>query len=88
MWDNVLLKPGDMAVSSFDGIHSAQSESYFPLGYYDGICLGIDPIVAEKWLKNNVQALSLAINKLRNNFIGNRWYMYNSAGPHCEQVFR
>ena len=41
--DHVLLKPGDMAVSCYDGFHGSQSESWFPLGYYEGICLEVDP---------------------------------------------
>ena len=34
MRDRVLLKPGDMAVSCYDGFHGSSSESCFPLGYY------------------------------------------------------
>ncbi len=37
--DRVLLKPGDMAVSCYDGCHGSSSASCFPLGYYEGICL-------------------------------------------------
>ena len=32
MRDRVLLKPGDMAVSCYDGFHGSRSESCFPLG--------------------------------------------------------
>lgn len=28
--DHVLLKPGDMAISCYDGVHGTQSESHFP----------------------------------------------------------
>ena len=35
--DHVLLKPGDMAISCYDGVHGSRSESHFPLGYYEGI---------------------------------------------------
>lgn len=31
--DHVLLKPGDMAISCYDGVHGSRSESHFPLGY-------------------------------------------------------
>ncbi len=41
--DQVLLKPGDMAISCYDGVHGTRSESRFPLGYYEGICLEIEP---------------------------------------------
>lgn len=37
--DHVLLKPGDMAISCYDGLRGARSESHFPLGYYEGVCL-------------------------------------------------
>jgi len=37
MRDRVLLKPGDMAISCYDGFHGSSSESRFPLGYYEGI---------------------------------------------------
>ena len=40
--DHVLLKPGDMAISCYDGVHGTMSESHFPLGYYEGICLEVD----------------------------------------------
>lgn len=29
--DHVLLKPGDMAISCYDGVHGSRSESHFPL---------------------------------------------------------
>lgn len=37
--DHVLLKPGDMAISCYDSLCGARSESHFPLGYYEGVCL-------------------------------------------------
>lgn len=43
MRSHVLLKPGDMAISCYDGLHGTKSESHFPLGYYEGLCLEIDP---------------------------------------------
>lgn len=46
MRDRVLLKPGDMAVSCYDGFHGSSSASCFPLGYYEGICLEIEPAAA------------------------------------------
>ena len=39
MRSHVLLKPGDMAISCYDGLHGTKSESHFPLGYYEGLCL-------------------------------------------------
>lgn len=46
MRSHVLLKPGDMAISCYDGLHGTKSESHFPLGYYEGLCLEIDPAAA------------------------------------------
>ena len=37
MRDRVLLKPGDMAVSCYDGFHGSSSASCFPLSYYEGM---------------------------------------------------
>jgi AraC-like DNA-binding protein len=86
--DHVLLKPGDMAVSCYDGLHGAQSESYFPLGYYEGICLEIDPAVAKLWADRNAPAFSVDFTLLRQNLLDNTWYMVCPAGPRCEHVFR
>ena len=46
--DHVLLKPGDMAISCYDGVHGTMSESHFPLGYYEGICLEVAPDPARR----------------------------------------
>lgn len=35
--DHVLLKPGDMAISCYDGVHGTMSESHFPL-YRNACC--------------------------------------------------
>ena len=59
--DHVLLKPGDMAVSCYDGFHGSQSESWFPLGYYEGICLEVDPAAAQRWLEQNAPAFSVQL---------------------------
>lgn len=47
--DHVLLKPGDMAISCYDGVHGTMSESHFPLGYYEGICLEVAPDPARRF---------------------------------------
>ena len=86
--DHVLLKPGDMAVSCYDGFHGSQSESWFPLGYYEGICLEVDPAAAQRWLEQNAPAFSVDFPSLKANLLGNKWYLYSSAGPRCEHVFR
>lgn len=86
--DHVLLKPGDMAVSCYDGVHGARSESYFPLGYYEGICLEINPEEAEEWIRKNAPAFSVDFHALKQNLLGSRWYMTGPAGPRCEHVFR
>ena len=79
--DHVLLKPGDMAVSCYDGFHGSQSESWFPLGYYEGICLEVDPAAAQRWLEQNAPAFSVDFPSLKANLLGNKWYLYSSAGP-------
>ena len=86
--EQVLLKPGDMAISCYDGVHGAQSESRFPLGYYEGICLEITPAVAWCWMERNAPALSVDFSALKQNLLGNKWYMVGAAGPRCEHVFR
>ena len=86
--DHVLLKPGDMAISCFDGVHGEQSESLFPLGYYEGICIEVDPTAAGGWIERNAPAFAIDIEELKQNLLGNKWYTYGAAGPRCEHVFR
>ena len=86
--DHVLLKPGDMAISCYDGLHGARSESRFPLGYYEGICLEVAPNAAGRWLERNAPAFSVDFSALKKNLLGDRWYMFGEAGPRCEHVFR
>ena len=59
MRDSVLLKPGDMAVSCYDGRHGTRSESRFPLGCYEGLCLEVDPAAAQNWLEKNAPGFSV-----------------------------
>ena len=86
--DHVLLKPGDMAISCFDGVHGTHSESFFPLGYYEGICLEVDPGAAEDWIQRNAPAFPIDFAFLKRNLLGRKWYMVGPAGPRCEHVFR
>lgn len=86
--DHVLLKPGDMAISCYDGIHGEKSVSHFPLGYYEGICLQIDSSAAENWIRDNAPAFSVDFISLKQNLLGSKWYMVCSAGLRCEHVFR
>lgn len=86
--DRVLLKPGDMAISCYDGVHGTESESRFPLGYYEGICLEIEPKSAQTWLSRNAPAFPVDFRGLKENILGNKWYYAGPAGPRCEHVFR
>lgn len=86
--EHVLLKPGDMAISVYDGLHGSESESLFPLGYYEGICLEIDPAPAGRWIEQYAPAFPVDFDALRQNLLGGKWYMYGTAGPRCEHVFR
>ena len=86
--DHVLLKPGDMAISCYDGVHGTMSESHFPLGYYEGICLEVAPDPARRWIARNAPALSVDCSALNRNLLGSKWYTYGPAGPRCEHVFR
>lgn len=86
--EHVLLKPGDMAVSCFNGSRGAQSESHFPLGYYEGVCLRVRPDEARRWIDRNAPAFSIDFDALKRNLLRDKWYMFGSAGPRCEHVFR
>ena len=88
MRDRVLLKPGDMAISCYDGFHGSSSESRFPLGYYEGICLEADPEAAGDWIAQNAPAFRVDFSSLRKNLLGSKWYMVGSSGSRCEHVFR
>ena len=86
--DQVLLKPGDMAISCYDGLRGTRSESRFPLGYYEGICLEVAPAAARRWMERNAPAFCVDFAPWKENLLGNKWYMYSPAGPRCEHVFR
>ena len=86
--DHVLLKPGDMAISCYDGVHGSRSESHFPLGYYEGICLEVDPERARRWIERNAPAFRVDFSALQQNLLGDKWYRCSEAGPRCEHVFR
>lgn len=88
MRSHVLLKPGDMAISCYDGFHGSSSESRFPLGYYEGICLGVDPKAANDWMAQNAPAFRIDFSALKQNLLDNKWYMVCSSGSRCEHVFR
>ena len=88
MRSHVLLKPGDMAISCYDGLHGTKSESHFPLGYYEGLCLEIDPAAAGHWIRLNAPAFHIDFTALKQNLLGSKWYMVGSAGSRCEHVFR
>ena len=88
MRSHVLLKPGDMAISCYDGLHGTKSESHFPLGYYEGLCLEIDPAAAGHWIRLNAPAFPIDFTALKQNLLGSKWYMVGPAGPRCEHVFR
>ena len=76
------------AASCYDGLHGTRSESHFPLGYYEGICLEIDPAAARRWMERNAPAFCVDFAPWKENLLGNKWYMYSPAGPRCEHVFR
>lgn len=86
--DHVLLKPGDMAISCYDGVHGTQSESRFPLGYYEGICLEVEPAAAQRWLARSAPAFAVDFAAVRENLLDGKWYRCGPAGPRCEHVFR
>lgn len=86
--NHAILKPGDMAISCYDGIRGSRSESRFPLGYYEGVCLQIDPAAAHQWTVQNAPAFLVDFPALKQNLLGSNWYMYCPAGPRCEHVFR
>lgn len=88
MRDRILLKPGDMAISCYDGIHGTQSESRFPLSYYEGICLEVAPGAASGWIAQNAPAFHVDFSTLRQNLLGSKWYMVRPSGSRCEHVFR
>ena len=86
--DHVLLKPGDMAISCYDGVHGSRSESNFPLGYYEGVCITVDCAPAEAWMRRNVAPLACNFSALKENLLASQWYAVAGAGPRCEHVFR
>lgn len=88
MRDRVLLKPGDMAISCYDGVHGSISESRFPLGYYEGICLEVNSEAASGWIAQHAPAFHVDFSALKQTLLESKWYMVGSAGSRCEHVFR
>ncbi len=86
--EDLFLQPGDMAISCYDGVHGARSESRFPLGYYEGICLEVEPEAAKGWIDRRAPEFSMDFAALKRNLLGDKWYMSGQAGPRCEHVFR
>lgn len=86
--DRVTLTPGDMAVSTFDGMHGTVSESMMPLGYYEGLCITVECAKAARWMQEHVPALAVDFRQLRDNLLGSHWFTAMHAGPRCEHVFR
>ena len=86
--EDLFLQPGDMAISCYDGIHGDSSEARFPLGYYEGICLEVEPEAAKKWIDRRAPEFSMDFSALKRNLLGDKWYMCGQAGPRCEHVFR
>lgn len=70
--EQVLLKPGDLAISCYDGLHGSSSESHFPLGYYEGICLEVEPKEAMQWIRRFAPAFSIDFDALKQNLLGTR----------------
>jgi AraC-like DNA-binding protein len=86
--DRVTLTPGDMAVSTFDGMHGTSSESVLPLGHYAGLCLTVNCAQATAWMHLNVPAIAVDFQRLWENLLGTHWFAAMNAGPRCEHVFR
>lgn len=86
--EDLFLQPGDMAISCYDGVHGSRSESRFPLGYYEGICLEVEPEAAKTWIDRRAPEFSMDFRDLKQNLLGDKWYMCGQAGPRCEHVFR
>lgn len=86
--DFVIMKPGDMAVSIFDGVHGTESESLFPLGHYDGLSILVDCNDASQWMQRHAPNLGTDFAEMKDRLLAGRWYVTGSAGPRCEHVFR
>lgn len=69
-------------------MHDAETVSRLPLGYYEGLCLQINPEQAERWIAQHAPAFSVDFSLLIRKLLCEDWYMYGEAGPHCEHVFR
>lgn len=73
MRDRVLLKPGDMAISCYDGVHGSISESRFPLGYYEGICLEVNSEAASGWIAQHAPAFHVDFSALKQTLLESKW---------------
>lgn len=83
-----ILKPGDMAVSMFDGENGTKSYTQFPLGFYEGICIMADCDRATEWMKKSLDSIAVDLNLLKKKILSKHWYWAGEAGLRCERVFR
>ncbi len=63
--DIAILKPGDMAISLFDGENGINSYSRFPMDFYEGISILLDCDIAEEWLKEHLEVFDIHLQILR-----------------------
>ena len=73
MRHRVQLKPGDMAISCYDGVHGSISESRFPLGYYEGICLEVNSEAASGWIAQHAPAFLVDFSALKHTLLERKW---------------
>lgn len=83
-----IMKPGDMAVSMFDGENGKKAYSRFPMDYYEGLCIIADCDTATKWMQNSLGIFAVDLHLLRRKLLTNHWYWAGKAGLRCEHVFR
>ncbi len=86
--DIAILKPGDMAISLFDGENGINSYSRFPMDFYEGISILLDCDIAEEWLKEHLEVFDIHLQILRERLLEAHWYWAGEAGTRCEHVFR
>lgn len=83
-----ILRPGDMAVSMFDGENGTKSYTQFPMGFYEGICVIADCGRATEWMETYLGSLAVDLNLLKKRLLSKHWYWAGEAGLRCEHVFR
>ena len=84
--EHCILAPGDLAVHCC--VEQSDTESAFPLGYYQGVNLTIDCQRAAAFSSRHFGALAPDFRALQDRLLDGRWFGVRRADQKCAAIFR